>query len=43
MSTVLNKKSTETPWPDLSDDLRMLRESVSIKVARNVRKGGENY
>jgi len=41
MSTVLNKKSTETPWPDLSDDLRMLRESVSIKVSRNVRQGYE--
>ena len=39
MSTVLTKKSTETPWPDLSDDLRMLRESVSIKVSRNVRQG----
>ncbi len=41
MSAVLTKKSTETPWPDLSDDLRMLRESVSIKVSRNVRQGYE--
>jgi len=42
MSTELNKKSTKMPWPDLSDDLRMLRESVSIKVARNVRQGYED-
>ncbi len=41
MSTVLNNKSTETPWPDLSDEIRMLRESVSIKVSRNVRQGYE--
>jgi formate C-acetyltransferase len=39
MGTVLTEKNIETPWPDLSDDLRMLRESVSIKVARNVRQG----
>jgi formate C-acetyltransferase len=37
--TALNEKSTATPWPDLSDDLRKLRQSVSIKVARNVRQG----
>jgi len=43
MRTVLTGKSTETPWPDLSDNFRMLREGVSIKVARNVRKGCENY
>jgi pyruvate formate-lyase/glycerol dehydratase family glycyl radical enzyme len=40
-STVLNGEATETPWPDLSDDLQMLRESVSVKVARNVRQGYE--
>ena len=39
MSRVLTEKRTETPWPELSDDLRMLRESVSIKVSRNVRQG----
>jgi hypothetical protein len=37
--TALNEKSTATPWPDLSDNLRKLRQSVSIKVARNVRQG----
>ncbi len=41
MSTVLAERNIETPWPDLSDELRMLRESVSIKVARNVRQGYE--
>jgi len=41
MSSVTTGKETETPWPDLSDDLRKLRESVSIKVARNVRQGYE--
>jgi pyruvate formate-lyase/glycerol dehydratase family glycyl radical enzyme len=41
IDTALNEKSTATPWPDLSDDLRMLRQSVSIKVARNVRQGYE--
>ncbi|MEW6262994.1 MAG: pyruvate formate lyase family protein [Thermodesulfobacteriota bacterium] len=35
-SVAINK---ETPWPDLSDELRLLRESVSVKVARNVRQG----
>jgi len=39
--TALNEKGTATPWPDLSDDLRKLRQSVSIKVARNVRQGYE--
>jgi pyruvate-formate lyase len=39
MNTVLTERNIETPWLDLSDDLRMLRESVSIKVARNVRQG----
>ncbi|MEW6262993.1 MAG: pyruvate formate lyase family protein [Thermodesulfobacteriota bacterium] len=39
MSSVAAKK--ETPWPDLGDELRLLRESVSIKVARNVRQGYE--
>jgi len=39
MSRVLTEKSTETPWPELSDDLRMLRQNVSIKVSRNVRQG----
>jgi len=39
MSRVLTEKSTETPWPELSDELRMLRQSVSIKVSRNVRQG----
>ena len=41
MSRVLTEKSTETPWPELSDELRMLRQSVSIKVSRNVRQGYE--
>jgi len=41
MSRVLTEKSTETPWPELSDDLRALRQNVSIKVARNVRQGYE--
>jgi pyruvate formate-lyase/glycerol dehydratase family glycyl radical enzyme len=39
MSRVLTEKSAETPWPELSDELRMLRQSVSIKVSRNVRQG----
>jgi len=39
MSRVLTEKSTETPWPELSDELRMLRQSVSVKVSRNVRQG----
>ncbi|MBW1812774.1 MAG: glycyl radical protein [Deltaproteobacteria bacterium] len=42
MSTALNESSHEIPWPDLSEDLRMLRQNVSIKVARNVRKGYED-
>ncbi len=39
MSRVLTEKSAETPWPELSDDLRALRQNVSIKVSRNVRQG----
>jgi len=39
MSRVLTEKSAETPWPELSDELRMLRQNVSIKVSRNVRQG----
>ena len=41
MSRVLTEKSTATPWPELSDELRALRQNVSIKVARNVRQGYE--
>jgi choline trimethylamine-lyase len=41
MSKEPTGKNVATPWPDLSDELRLLRESVSIKVARNVRQGYE--
>ena len=41
MSTVLTEKNIETPWPELSDDLRTLRQNVSIKSSRNVRQGYE--
>jgi len=37
-NTELARKD-KTQFPDLSEELRMLRESVSIKVARNVRQG----
>ena len=39
MSRVLTEKSTETSRADFSDDLRMLKESVSVKLSRNVRQG----
>jgi len=39
MSRVLTEKSTETSRPDVSDELRMLKESVSVKLSRNVRQG----
>jgi len=39
MRRVLTEKSAETSRPDVSDDLQMLRQSVSIKLSRNVRQG----
>ena len=39
MSRVLTEKSTETSRVDFSTDLRMLKESVSVKLSRNVRQG----
>ncbi len=39
MSRALTEKNTETSRPDVSDDLQMLRQSVSIKLSRNVRQG----
>jgi len=39
MSRLLTEKSAETSRPDVSDDLQMLRKSVSIKLSRNVRQG----
>ena len=39
MSRVLTEKSAEMSQPDVSDDLQMLRQSVSIKLSRNVRQG----
>jgi len=39
MSRVLTEKSSEMSQPDVSDDLQMLRQSVSVKLSRNVRQG----
>ena len=39
MSKVLTERSTETLQPDISSELRMLKESISVKLSRNVRQG----
>ena len=39
MSRVLTEKSAEMSQPDVSADLQMLRQSVSVKLSRNVRQG----
>ncbi|GAH38864.1 unnamed protein product, partial [marine sediment metagenome] len=39
MRRVLTEKSAETSRPDVSDDLQILRKSVSVKLSRNVRQG----